>query len=349
MKESPGRYINPFLSDEENDKLNFTTNLDDEKFEKSLEPSISESFQKPKEVYIDKNVTECQLPEMITCYEESGFNVVKDICVDEGLSHGEIIKCDKEHHELLCNPITVNGDKHDDMSKDDLDSQLISTPLNQDYYKNTSLFSVTEDDNVPSNSGSDNIKVFVESNIDPDNSMQNGEEKLDSSSDSLNNSIRVLEPTDNGVNDVDQQLSEAQQIDIPNEIKMEENNTTSDSENVEPATTSGPHEPPLSIQSIPNHHDMASSNITVAARGGGESSFSMAGPISGLITYSGPITASGSISHRSDGSNSSVRSFTFPILQNEWNSSPVRMAKMDTKQSRKHRGWRQAVVCCCRF
>ncbi|KAI3818346.1 hypothetical protein L1987_12151 [Smallanthus sonchifolius] len=343
MKESPGRYINPFLSDEENDKLNFTTNLDDGKFEKSLEPSNPESFQKPKEVYIDKNVTECQLPEMITCYEESGFNVVKDICVDEGLSHGEIIKCDKEHHELLCNPININGDKHDDI-KDDFDTKLISTPM-----ENTCLFSVSEDDNVPSNSASDNIKVFVESNISgPDNSMQNGEEKLDSSSDSVNNSIRVLEPTDNSVNDVDQQLSEAQ-IDIPNEIKMEENNTTSDSNNVKPSTASGPHEPPQSTQSVPNHHDMASSNITVAARGGGESSFSMADPVSGLITCSGPITASGSISHRSDGSNSSVRSFAFPILQNEWNSSPVRMAKVDTKQSRKHQGWRQALMCCCRF
>ncbi|KAJ0436013.1 putative protein BREAKING OF ASYMMETRY IN THE STOMATAL LINEAGE [Helianthus annuus] len=291
MKESLERYTNPFLSDEENDG----------KFEKSLEPSndASESVNNAKEEYIDKNVTECQLP-------ENGFTVVKDICVDEGLSlsHGEMIKCDKEHHELSCNPITV---------KDDLDTQLKTSPLED--CENTCLFSVTEDDN--------------------------------------NGSIRVLEPDDNGVDDVDQQLSEQQNnvsevneprqtnqtIDIQNEITMEEI-TTSNSDNVKLATASGPHE------SAHNHHDMGSSNITVAARGTGESSFSMAGSVSGHITFLGPITSAGSISHRSDGSNSSVRSFAFPILQNEWNSSPVRMAKADPKHSRKHRGWRQALMCC---
>ncbi|MFS8021639.1 putative protein BREAKING OF ASYMMETRY IN THE STOMATAL LINEAGE [Helianthus anomalus] len=326
MKESPERYTNPFLSDDENDG----------KFEKSLEPSndASESVNKAKEEYIDKNVTECQLP-------ENGFNVVKDICVDEGLSlsHGEMIKCDKEHHELSCNPITV---------KDDLDTQLKTSPLED--CDDTCLFSVTEDDNVPSSNASDKIKLFVDSNIGPDNSMQNAEEKLDSSSNLLNN---------NGVNHVDQQLCEQQSnvseaneprqtnqtIDVLNEIKMEEN-TTSSSDNVKLATASRPHDLLLNTESAHNNHDMGSSNITVAARGGGESSFSMAGSVSGHITFLGPITSAGSISHRSDGSNSSVRSFAFPILQNEWNSSPVRMAKADPKHSRKHRGWRQALMCC---
>ncbi|GJS53051.1 putative cytosolic sulfotransferase 12-like protein [Tanacetum coccineum] len=73
---------------------------------------------------------------------------------------------------------------------------------------------------------------------------------------------------------------------------------------------------------------------------GGESSFSVAGPVSGLITYSGPIAFSGSISLRSDSSTTSTRSFAFPILQNEWNSSPVRMAKADRRRLQKHRGWR---------
>ncbi|KAK4760420.1 hypothetical protein SAY87_005313 [Trapa incisa] len=46
----------------------------------------------------------------------------------------------------------------------------------------------------------------------------------------------------------------------------------------------------------------------------GEKSFGMAGPISGLITYSGPIAYSGSISRRSDSSTTSTQSFAFPIL-----------------------------------
>ncbi|XP_071717151.1 uncharacterized protein [Rutidosis leptorrhynchoides] len=81
-------------------------------------------------------------------------------------------------------------------------------------------------------------------------------------------------------------------------------------------------------------------------RSEGESSFSVAGPVSGLITYSGPIAFSGSISLRSDSSTTSTRSFAFPILPNEWNSSPVRMAKADRRRLQKHRGWRYGFLCC---
>ncbi|KAF5762115.1 putative protein BREAKING OF ASYMMETRY IN THE STOMATAL LINEAGE [Helianthus annuus] len=337
MKANPRRYTDPFLADKENDKVNlwkcdkvnFATNVEDEKFEKSVEPSIDPagSLEKAEELYIDKNVTECQL------------HVVKDICVDEGLSHGEKIECGKEHHELSCSPIAVNEDKHDENIVDDVGAHLI-----------------------PSNCASDKITSFVETNIvessescGPENAMQNGEEKLDSGSNSSNNSVKIRESPINDINDVDQQLSEvhsigseakepnktSQTIDISSEIKTEEN-TISNSDNVKLATVNVPLEPLLEAPIAPDHHDMNPNNITVAPRGGGEASFSLAG----LITYSGPITTSGSISHRSDGSNSSVRSFAFPILHNEWNSSPVRMERMDERQAPKHRGWRQSLMCC---
>lgn len=48
-------------------------------------------------------------------------------------------------------------------------------------------------------------------------------------------------------------------------------------------------------------------------RGNGESSFSSAGPITGLISYSGPIAYSGNLSLRSDSSTTSTRSFAFPM------------------------------------
>ncbi|XP_044490202.1 uncharacterized protein LOC123214481 isoform X2 [Mangifera indica] len=78
----------------------------------------------------------------------------------------------------------------------------------------------------------------------------------------------------------------------------------------------------------------------------GESSFSATGPTSGLITYSGPIAYSGSLSLRSDSSTTSTRSFAFPILQPEWNCSPVRMAKADRRHFRKHKCWKQGLLCC---
>lgn len=46
----------------------------------------------------------------------------------------------------------------------------------------------------------------------------------------------------------------------------------------------------------------------------GESSFSAVDPLASLVTYSGPIAYSGSISLRSESSAASTRSFAFPML-----------------------------------
>lgn len=35
--------------------------------------------------YMDKNVMACDLPEIVVCYKENTYHVVKDICVDEGV------------------------------------------------------------------------------------------------------------------------------------------------------------------------------------------------------------------------------------------------------------------------
>ncbi|KAJ6322148.1 hypothetical protein OIU77_012096 [Salix suchowensis] len=53
-----------------------------------------------------------------------------------------------------------------------------------------------------------------------------------------------------------------------------------------------------------------------------------------------------SVSLRSDSSTTSTRSFAFPILQSEWNSSPVRMAKADRRHFQKPRKWMQGLLCC---
>ncbi|GLT44097.1 hypothetical protein SLA2020_180130 [Shorea laevis] len=59
-----------------------------------------------------------------------------------------------------------------------------------------------------------------------------------------------------------------------------------------------------------------------------------------------PIPCSGSVSLRSNSSTASSQSFAFPILPSEWNGSPVRMAKPDEKQLRKHQSWKICFLCC---
>ncbi|KAL5759314.1 hypothetical protein ACOSQ2_018152 [Xanthoceras sorbifolium] len=94
--------------------------------------------------------------------------------------------------------------------------------------------------------------------------------------------------------------------------------------------------------------DAPRQSVSSQSHGGlGESSFSVSGSLPGLISYSGSIAFSGNLSIRSDSSTTSTRSFAFPVLQSEWNCSPVRMAKADRRHLRKQKCWRQ--VLCCRF
>ncbi|KAF0928964.1 hypothetical protein E2562_011056 [Oryza meyeriana var. granulata] len=61
-----------------------------------------------------------------------------------------------------------------------------------------------------------------------------------------------------------------------------------------------------------------------------------------------PVSTSGhigNISIRSDSSTTSTRSFAFPVLQSDWTSSPVRMAKAERRRTRRRRGWKKGFLC----
>uniref|UniRef100_A0A0E0KRN2 Uncharacterized protein n=1 Tax=Oryza punctata TaxID=4537 RepID=A0A0E0KRN2_ORYPU len=96
----------------------------------------------------------------------------------------------------------------------------------------------------------------------------------------------------------------------------------------------------------PNETDSAKVTARNVIRNPFESSFSGPSIISGPLTPSGHIPYSGNISLRSDSSTTSTRSFAFPVLQTEWNSSPVKMAKADRRRLRRDRGWGYRILCC---
>ncbi|XP_022846565.1 uncharacterized protein LOC111369320 isoform X2 [Olea europaea var. sylvestris] len=105
-------------------------------------------------------------------------------------------------------------------------------------------------------------------------------------------------------------------------------------------------------KSTRNAHDQALETINISKHGDGnlkaqwddgEASFSAGDH----VTYSGPTPFSGNLSVRSDSSAAtSTRSFAFPVLQYEWNNSPVRMAKADRRHFRKHKDCRSGLLCC---
>ncbi|OEL32578.1 hypothetical protein BAE44_0006406, partial [Dichanthelium oligosanthes] len=95
-----------------------------------------------------------------------------------------------------------------------------------------------------------------------------------------------------------------------------------------------------------NGPDSAKVTAQTVIRNPFESSFSGPSITSGPLTPSGHIPYSGNISLRSESSTTSTRSFAFPVLQNEWNSSPVKMAKADRRRMREDRGWGYRILCC---
>uniref|UniRef100_A0A0A9CXB4 18S pre-ribosomal assembly protein gar2-related n=1 Tax=Arundo donax TaxID=35708 RepID=A0A0A9CXB4_ARUDO len=95
-----------------------------------------------------------------------------------------------------------------------------------------------------------------------------------------------------------------------------------------------------------NGTDSAKVTAQTGLRNPFESSFSGPSITSGPLTPSGHIPYSGNISLRSESSTTSTRSFAFPVLQTEWNSSPVKMAKADRRRLRQDRGWGYRILCC---
>ncbi|KAI3817122.1 hypothetical protein L1987_10911 [Smallanthus sonchifolius] len=510
MKESPRRYTNPFLSDEENEKLNLWTqelehsNTEHDKLRNSL--GQLEFCEKETELYTDKNVMECELPELLICYKEGAFHV-KDICVDEGIPHGERFLFDENNNETLnaellrfstmedyymesnmCSGTNVKidaglpvvepsndhmsiednrdevtewksdafsgtqevdadlpvvepssdhmniGDKRDEVTErksdafsgtHEVDADItVNGPINDHRntghtridteipaqslhnsvpddnkrgYKEVSdsvgpneLKEVSKDDsndgNGISKSAPDRFMFSSESvtvskatdNNGPDISVQPGEEKINSS-DILLDTVSTEKVVSNSgpsleqdrlllslkslLESIDQQPCQSPVEEISKRPDESENtmegNTSLNLNNSKPATSS---EHVHNIENLehvdevyidpygaPKLQDLGSdnvANVNMVHRGEGESSFSVAGHVSEHIAYSGPMAFSGSTSLRSESSTTSTRSFAFPILQNEWNSSPVRMAKADRRRLQKHRGWRHGILCC---
>ncbi|KAL8258103.1 hypothetical protein R6Q59_030144 [Mikania micrantha] len=473
MKESPRRYINPFLSDEENEKLNLWnqefehSNTDHDKLRISL--GQSEICEKEAELYTDKNVMECELPELLICYKDGAFHI-KDICVDEGIPNGERVLFDENNGEMLnpqmlkfstmddyymepnfCSGTEVNfdtdlpvlepgidhmsfGDNHDEVNESKSDAIFGTQEADADLhvnghikdYSNMGNISIPTEtpfqdlqnsisdykeceykEEVSDSVGSNELKEFSkdDSNIGNGNSKcapdgfvfssesgsvskaidindtdilaQSGEEKINSSDNLSDNALkeqvvsnslpsleqnRLLPSLKSLLESIDQQPCQnlADEISKRPDVSGNtiETSNTLNLNNTKPASSSeyvlnieNLEHDELSIEpnSAPKFQDMGSDKVAIVNpihRGEGESSFSVVGPGSEHITYSGPIAFSGSTSLRSDSSTTSTRSFAFPILPNEWNSSPVRMAKADRRHLQKNRGWRHGLLCC---
>ncbi|XP_059648714.1 uncharacterized protein LOC132294758 isoform X2 [Cornus florida] len=448
----------------------------------SIPSSKLESFDKDAEFYTDKNVMECELPELIVCYKESFYHVVKDICIDEGvISHDKILiksgkdECNSddiflpsdrnikdnstkrgvdtemfipdrlESSKKDCNKDDTNEfvteekvdieltsqDKIlDESSKDERKSGCIFIPsdgeekfgitkqgvdielLISDRWKSSEEDCKKDATNECGTKEKEDIELFIpdglqsssENHSDKYTAKEYGFKDLIETDEGIDNIVddllreecvgnsmllvqefnrqtslkSLLESSHHGGNEVKRPsaqipfvegISESPAVvsapeeskksdpakDLSYNSKVEKRTITFDFDSskvvarskVKKENVGCEHQP--ESQNVPKHVDGLTGSLSVVSQVqhcNGESSFSAAGPVSNRINSSGHIPYSGSISVRSDSSATSTRSFAFPVLQSEWNFSPVRMAKADPRRHRKHGGWRQGLLCC---
>ncbi|KAK8488693.1 hypothetical protein V6N11_019857 [Hibiscus sabdariffa] len=368
--------------------------------------------------YLDKSVMECNLPELVVCYKENTYHVIKDIRIDDGVLTKDMFLFDNGTDEKFLpsekdldaelmkdSPemdVSINGvsripeQNQSDQNVDDecgskkkLDADTCALDVcllegiesndgiaNQCDFKDLILTREMKDGvskvlytlglgeltSMSKMSSAKTKAVYSDCKSDAveQQSFQNFSEREVTAIPSLDSAVEESDPGKGEPTLVspvfasvpEESSSSCLVSEVSNDSKLESGRITCHFNSSAPTSNEDecshnldgePHE----TGSTPKLGDAVdqpfSSNLQ---RGNGESSFSLAGPVSGLITYSGPIAYSGNLSLRSDSSATSTRSFAFPILQPEWDSSPVRMAKADRRHYRKHRGWRQGILCC---
>ncbi|KAF3632037.1 putative D-aminoacyl-tRNA deacylase-like [Capsicum annuum] len=398
--------------------------------------SVSELFDTDTHLYTDKDVVECKLPGSTICYKENNYNIMKDICMDEGVPLMDKIVTESRKDDQPDSSVSVAADENQPRNtREGFDSELVSADEPKASLV-ASIFKISVDDHttkededtkslVPNgfnpfvednNSkdadkdyylvdmmkifGSNGTTIEKATNIsEKESDIQNSKESnfhADQSAqqpDQMPSSVEAFN-SQNAVSTADETNYNGPAINFSNNSKSEAGAVTCDFNLTELASISSMAktdknlpEQSLRLEAVSNQKDGNSDSFSAATQvhftnsvdstnsssiqgksldnqnvanleyknsgnphlgvsgyiADGEASFSAAGPASGLITYSGPISHSANISLRSDSSTTSARSFAFPVLQSEWNSSPVRMAHAER---RKHRGWRQRVLCC---
>ncbi|KAF7132608.1 hypothetical protein RHSIM_Rhsim09G0122100 [Rhododendron simsii] len=368
--------------------------------------------------YTDKNVLECELPELLVCYKDNPFHVVKDICIDEGVPSKDKVSVECREENCLCTFLSSNENKYGGLTGRE-DNELLSSCGSKSSSENDSDEVYTSECRTKeiellspsgSKSSSEDDCQEVDTHVCGSNervgtellaSLENGIAKdigndngptvpVQSQTDEAN-----FNTTHEKVDEVSRAKFVTRRVNVPKSLKellqmplteqpcetlsviltpeesnkcnpasslsydskVESGTITFDFNSLKPAASERDEIPNGSnLESHKNdsenkHDNGISDSLSVSSENQhyqGETSFSMAThPVSGLITYSGHIVSSGSISHRSDSSTTSIRSFAFPVLQNEWNSSPIRMAKADRRHCRRRRGWHGLF--CCRF
>ncbi|KAJ0450735.1 putative protein BREAKING OF ASYMMETRY IN THE STOMATAL LINEAGE [Helianthus annuus] len=341
------RCTNPFLSNEEDNQVNYWTNrpeLEISTFGNQFTNNHKDvPFRRPSALAktagfrIDKHSVECDLPELIVCYKESDFRV-KDISIndDEEISDEETISVHKDNnHESLYNSCPVNGG--DDMIEASLDTEFpnnewLRSSTMSCCYMADELTNICEEklnlstslqDDLCTHQLASNSKISlqqdwsqkplefpVSSNLYDDDINQH---PLQGSKDKQRKRAIV-----GSVANIQKNIFDESKIEEGVAFHFDTRKKREDSNPCGSINLKSTHELTSETESVVNQQDAASDyklpvNNHETRYVEGESSFSMAGVISELISScSRPMPLAVGISTRSDSSATSTRSFAFP-------------------------------------
>ncbi|XP_068638352.1 uncharacterized protein [Aristolochia californica] len=341
-----------------------------------------ELSEKETDIYTDKTVTEIELPKRLVCFKASSYHLVKDICVDEGVPSSDKILLESDDASYVSFARFLHSDVKE---KYDLSNAVDNSDDSQKLLVSDCPFK-SEDEKAASLICPDKLLEGVDGHPDSEHEIMDNAQagvvmtsKLAEVQETEADLCTDLSNVD-GNGDRQFTLQDANDQENPSTLagmfpkefdncgsgienvfdsEVEQGNITQKPESSAPETSgranvleNSDHHPPSerSLSSCWLEEDAVlvtgSTRSFFIQHGLGESSFSEAHSLRNSIAHSGHIAYSGSISLRSDSSTASARSFAFPILHSEWNSSPVRMAKADRRLFRKHRGWWVAFFCC---
>lgn len=335
--------------------------------------SHSELFENNQHFYSDKGVNDHELPELTVCYRENNFNMVKDICMDEGVPAVDKVLIESGKDDQPSTSVSVAADEEQQSNRrESVDMGLTPASVSQDSsFEDAKNIAVTRDTEQEATGAlvPNGFKPSLENNANKDADKDpyledlmmlfgskcttNGKATNASEKPSSPNTVVRVEESQRAKSDGDQSTLQPDQKPFEQETLKSQTavSATNETNNKGPASDLLHNSQVHFASNADNAHQHHLESQNVANGQGhfadGEASFSAAGgPVSGSITYSGPISCSGSISLRSESSTTSARSFAFPVLQNEWNSSPVRMAKAERRRLHKYKCWRQGLLCC---
>ncbi|XP_038879932.1 uncharacterized protein LOC120071641 [Benincasa hispida] len=284
--------------------------------------------------YSSKSSIEDELPELVVFLQETNYEFVKDICIDESAtSRGKWFEenCDTENgyvHRML-NRDTLESDDESTEESEDLESSISSTESTQTLDEKQKAHSDALDEipsEVPPHKKSV-PKLFLDRKV-------TGRKGAAGSTNSIAISLtKILDENKHKGKGVTR--SNIEHGSIRNSgLSQSSNWTAGCGRCCDCGSTSMTED-----YTQENERGLYSSHCGfVYQREDGSSAVDPTRP--SLTSYLG------SASLRSNGSTNSSHSFAFPILPTEWNGSPERMVKADPLQTRRRQLWRLCFPCC---